>query len=55
MPIYNKKPPNSHGTRCAGEIAMRANNSKCGVGIAYEAQIGGEKSNYFPILLLQQN
>jgi len=25
-----------HGTRCAGEVAMVANNSICGVGIAYE-------------------
>lgn len=30
-----------HGTRCAGEIAMVANNGKCGVGIAYNARIGG--------------
>lgn len=28
-----------HGTRCAGQIAGRANNSICGVGIAPEAQI----------------
>jgi len=34
-------PDNSHGTRCAGEIAAAANNSVCGVGIAYEAGIGG--------------
>ncbi|RUS73146.1 hypothetical protein EGW08_019088 [Elysia chlorotica] len=32
---------NSHGTRCAGEIAAAANNDVCGVGIAYEARIGG--------------
>ncbi|MBN3308511.1 FUR11 protease, partial [Amia calva] len=32
---------NSHGTKCAGEVAMEANNSFCGVGIAYNAQIGG--------------
>ncbi|XP_014668291.1 PREDICTED: neuroendocrine convertase 1-like [Priapulus caudatus] len=31
----------SHGTRCAGEIAMVANNNKCGVGVAYNARIGG--------------
>ena len=31
-----------HGTRCAGEIAMVANNSKCGVGIAYNSRIGGK-------------
>ena len=34
---------NSHGTRCAGEIAMIANNGICGVGIAYNAHIGGIK------------
>lgn len=32
---------NAHGTRCAGEVAAAANNSICGVGIAYEAGIGG--------------
>jgi len=31
----------SHGTRCAGEIAASANNTVCGVGVAYEANIGG--------------
>uniref|UniRef100_UPI00398F34DC PC3-like endoprotease variant B n=1 Tax=Pristiophorus japonicus TaxID=55135 RepID=UPI00398F34DC len=30
-----------HGTQCASEIAMEANNSFCGVGIAYNARIGG--------------
>ncbi|KAI4477272.1 hypothetical protein M0804_012862 [Polistes exclamans] len=34
---------NAHGTRCAGEIAMEANNGKCGVGVAFEAYIGGIK------------
>ncbi|XP_067889927.1 PC3-like endoprotease variant B isoform X2 [Heterodontus francisci] len=32
---------NGHGTKCAGEVAMEANNSFCGVGIAYNAKIGG--------------
>ncbi|KAK6047835.1 peptidase, S8/S53 family [Cooperia oncophora] len=31
----------SHGTRCAGIIAMAANNSKCGVGVAHQSRIGG--------------
>ena len=31
-----------HGTRCAGEVAMMANNQKCGVGVAYNARIGGD-------------
>lgn len=30
-----------HGTRCAGEIAMVANNGFCGVGIAFNSKIGG--------------
>lgn len=34
--------PNSHGTKCAGEIAMVANNSKCGVGIAYDSKVAGQ-------------
>lgn len=34
---------NGHGTRCAGEIAMEANNQKCGVGVAFEASVGGIK------------
>ncbi|CAB4064560.1 PCSK1 [Lepeophtheirus salmonis] len=33
--------PNSHGTRCSGEISMVANNDKCGVGVAYNSKIGG--------------
>uniref|UniRef100_A0A0X3P6G6 P/Homo B domain-containing protein n=1 Tax=Schistocephalus solidus TaxID=70667 RepID=A0A0X3P6G6_SCHSO len=32
---------NRHGTRCAGEVAAVANNSICGMGIAYKAHIGG--------------
>ena len=31
-----------HGTRCAGEVAMQADNGVCGVGIAYNASIGGK-------------
>lgn len=30
-----------HGTRCAGEVAMEAGNNVCGVGIAFNASIGG--------------
>ena len=29
-----------HGTRCAGEIVMAANNSKCGAGVAFDAGVG---------------
>ena len=31
----------SHGTRCAGEVAAIANNSICGTGVAYSAHVGG--------------
>ena len=31
---------NSHGTKCSGEIAAVANNSICGVGVAYNVKIG---------------
>ncbi|XP_032794407.2 neuroendocrine convertase 1 isoform X1 [Daphnia magna] len=40
-PRYGKGAVNSHGTRCAGEIAMEANNKKCGVGVAFNVSIGG--------------
>lgn len=33
----------SHGTRCAGEAAAVANNGICGVGVAYNAKIGGKE------------
>lgn len=33
----------SHGTRCAGAAAANANNSVCGVGVAYDAQVAGIK------------
>lgn len=32
---------NNHGTKCAGAAAARANNMECGVGVAYNADIGG--------------
>lgn len=32
---------NNHGTKCAGSAAAKANNSICGVGVAYDADIGG--------------
>ena len=36
-----------HGTRCAGEIAMQADNNKCGVGVAYNSKVGGKVNFYF--------
>ncbi|XP_046328704.2 proprotein convertase subtilisin/kexin type 5-like [Haliotis rufescens] len=41
MPRYDPTNENRHGTRCAGEVSAAANNSKCGVGIAYRSRIGG--------------
>lgn len=43
FPRYDSYDSNSHGTRCAGEVAMVANNRKCGVGVAPKARIGGIK------------
>uniref|UniRef100_A0A8C5LYT5 furin n=1 Tax=Leptobrachium leishanense TaxID=445787 RepID=A0A8C5LYT5_9ANUR len=41
QPRYTQLNDNRHGTRCAGEVAAVANNGICGVGIAYNAKIGG--------------
>lgn len=41
FPRYDATNENKHGTRCAGEIAMTENNGFCGVGVAYNARIGG--------------
>lgn len=41
FPRYDPTDENKHGTRCAGEIAMMANNGVCGVGIAFNSKIGG--------------
>ncbi|XP_065187229.1 proprotein convertase subtilisin/kexin type 7-like [Sycon ciliatum] len=38
-PRYDRKDTNHHGTRCAGEIVGQPNNSVCGIGIAYGAQV----------------
>ncbi|CAF3407738.1 unnamed protein product [Rotaria socialis] len=40
-PRYEPTNENKHGTRCAGEVAAKVNNNKCGVGIAYHARVGG--------------
>ena len=40
-PRYDLIDSNRHGTRCAGEVSASANNSICGVGIAYHSKIGG--------------
>ncbi|XP_064823845.1 LOW QUALITY PROTEIN: neuroendocrine convertase 1-like [Oncorhynchus masou masou] len=41
FPRYDSTNENKHGTRCAGEIAMQADNNKCGVGVAYNSRVGG--------------
>ncbi|KAL7844134.1 hypothetical protein SRHO_G00226730 [Serrasalmus rhombeus] len=41
FPRYDSTNENKHGTRCAGEIAMQADNNKCGVGVAYKSKVGG--------------
>lgn len=41
FPRYDPTNENKHGTRCAGEIAMQADNNKCGVGVAYNSKVGG--------------
>ncbi|XP_075753037.1 proprotein convertase subtilisin/kexin type 6 isoform X2 [Pelodiscus sinensis] len=40
-PRYDASNENKHGTRCAGQVAAKANNSNCVVGIAYNARVGG--------------
>ncbi|EDO29787.1 predicted protein [Nematostella vectensis] len=37
----DKNSQNSHGTKCAGEVAAEANNGICGVGVSFNASIGG--------------
>lgn len=44
MPRATHNDENKHGTRCAGEVASRRAESTCGVGIAYNAGIGGKLS-----------
>jgi proprotein convertase subtilisin/kexin type 2 len=40
-PRYTDDWFNSHGTRCAGEIAAKRDNGVCGVGVAYDSKIAG--------------
>ncbi|XP_061100380.1 furin (paired basic amino acid cleaving enzyme) a isoform X2 [Conger conger] len=41
QPRYTQLNDNRHGTRCAGEVAAEAGNGVCGVGVAFNAKIGG--------------
>ena len=47
-PMPRDNGDNKHGTRCAGEVAAVAFNNYCGVGVAYNASIGG-KTNFLRI------
>ena len=40
-PMPQDNGDNKHGTRCAGEVAAAMGNGVCGVGIAFNASIGG--------------
>ncbi|XP_039291346.1 furin-like protease 2 [Nilaparvata lugens] len=40
-PMPRDNGDNKHGTRCAGEVAAVAFNQYCGIGVAYNASIGG--------------
>ncbi|XP_017300410.1 neuroendocrine convertase 2 [Diaphorina citri] len=40
-PRYTDDWFNSHGTRCAGEVAAARDNGVCGVGVAYDSKIAG--------------
>lgn len=40
-PMPQDNGDNKHGTRCAGEVAAVAYNQFCGIGVAYNASIGG--------------
>ena len=41
-PMPQDNGDNKHGTRCAGEVAAVAFNNYCGVGVAYNASVGGK-------------
>ncbi|CAM4739986.1 unnamed protein product [Rotaria magnacalcarata] len=40
-PRYTDDWFNSHGTRCAGEVAAARDNNVCGVGVAYDSMVAG--------------
>lgn len=40
-PRYTDDWFNSHGTRCAGEVAAKRDNGVCGVGVAYNSKVAG--------------
>ena len=40
-PRYTDDWFNSHGTRCAGEVAGARDNGVCGTGVAYDSMVAG--------------
>jgi len=50
-PMPRDNGDNKHGTRCAGEVAAVAFNSYCGVGVAYNASIGGKTNHVIYTIL----
>lgn len=53
-PMPRDNGDNKHGTRCAGEVAAVAFNQYCGVGVAYNASIGGNFSRHSNVQVFQQ-
>ena len=49
-PDFNDGVLDSHGTQCSGIVGM-ANNSVCGVGVAYQANIGGRFKNFIHLVV----
>lgn len=43
LPEYSNE---THGTSCAGIIAMEKSNNVCAVGVAYESQLIGQSLHY---------
>ena len=50
-PMPQDNGDNKHGTRCAGEVAAVAFNEYCGVGVAYNASIGGRELDTILIII----
>lgn len=50
-PMPRDNGDNKHGTRCAGEVAAIAFNQYCGIGVAYNASIGGTVVYYIIIMM----
>jgi proprotein convertase subtilisin/kexin type 5 len=48
-PMPQDNGDNKHGTRCAGEVAAVAYNQFCGIGVAYNSSIGGERNSLLNI------